>query len=88
MIRKWAILYVIFPTSIATFAGSCVNTQQANAPQLIAGDSTGGAIVTNAHMRPRPLAVNHCAKYGKQYYLKDLDRVGESIDVKYLRKQD
>ena len=64
---------------MAAFAGSCVNTQQAGGPQLIAGDSTGGAIATNAHMRPRPLAVNHCAKYGKQYYLKDLNRVGDSI---------
>ena len=48
-------------------------------PKLLRGSSTGGAIVTGPDMRPKRVAIAHCAQYKKHAVLRNLERVGESI---------
>ncbi len=67
---------------LAVILGACVTVitgKQLQGPELIARTPTGGSIVGNGNMRPKPIAVAHCAQFGKQAYFKDVDRVGESI---------
>ncbi len=48
-------------------------------PKLLRGTSLGGAIVTGPDMRPKPVAIAHCAQYKKHAVLRNLERVGESV---------
>ncbi len=48
-------------------------------PKLLRGSSTGGAILTGPDMRPKRVAIAHCAQYKKHAVLRNLERVGESV---------
>ncbi len=48
-------------------------------PKLLSGSSTGGAILAGPDMRPKRLAIAHCAQYKKHAVSRDLKRVGESV---------
>lgn len=60
--------------------GACVTTTTtAQQTRLLNGAADGGAILTGADMRPKRVAIAHCAQYNKHAVLRDVQRVGDSV---------
>ena len=78
--------YAALTALILAFVG-CGTTLHPQEPKLIMGTSEGGAILTKNYAHPGAIAVRHCAKYGKQYVLKNVGRAplaGKYEDRDYI----
>ena len=80
-------LKVLFGLGLALLTG-CVSTVPAQQvqPRLLNGSEAGGAIVSGPDMRPKRVAIAHCAQYKKHAVLRDVQRVGESVVTKWDKR--
>ncbi len=73
---------LLWLTIVAVVLGACVRvttTESVQQPKLLTGSEAGGAIVTAPNMRPKRLAIVHCAQYKRHAVLRDVQRVGDSV---------
>ena len=80
MTRTDSVQTAILAAMAAMMLGACVTTTTtAQQPQLLSDTGAGGAISSGADMRPKRLAIAHCAQYKNHAVLGDVQRVGGAV---------
>ena len=78
MLHSNSVWVKILGAVIAT-AGLTACLGQTKAPELLTGSETQVTIVADLYSSPKPLAISHCAQFGKRPVLSDTNPAGDNL---------